>query len=57
MEGDSIEASAGGRLTLKRPRMSGERKVCRFWLHFMSMPVHVGAATSPQSMQNTVVIE
>ena len=37
--------------------MGGERKVLRFWLHFVSMPVQVGAATSPQSMQSPLVID
>jgi hypothetical protein len=53
---DRIEVSAEGRLQLWRdfavggsPPPAG-RKTLTFFLHFVGMPVHVGAATSPQSM-------
>src|SRR5262249_36555006 len=29
----------------------------RFWLHFVPMPPHVGAVTSPQSMMNPLKVE
>jgi hypothetical protein len=51
-----ITAQAEGRLRLWKhftaPRDSAgtHRKELRFWLHFVSMPVQVGAATSPQAM-------
>jgi hypothetical protein len=56
-EGDRIEVGADGKLRLLRERMGGEHKQLRFWVHFVSMPVQVGAATSPQSMQNPLVVE
>jgi hypothetical protein len=53
---DRIEAGAGGKLVLHRTT-GGLRKELRFWLHFVSMPVQVGAATSPQSMQNPLLVD
>jgi hypothetical protein len=52
---DSMHVSASGGLYLSRgfvPRQREEspRKSMRFWLHFVPMPVQVGAVTSPQSM-------
>jgi hypothetical protein len=53
---DRIEISAEGRLRLARDFAPADRrpergkKSWRFWLHFVDMPVHVGAATSPQSI-------
>jgi hypothetical protein len=53
---DRIEISAEGRLRLTRDFAPADRrpergkKSWRFWLHFVDMPVHVGAATSPQSI-------
>jgi hypothetical protein len=32
-------------------------KTLTMWLHFVSMPVHVGAATSPQSMMSPLAVE
>lgn len=46
----SIETWADGRLRIRRDRLSGARKSLTFWLHFVDMPVQIGAATSPQSM-------
>jgi hypothetical protein len=46
----TIETSAGGRLRLRVDRPGGTRKSVTFWLHFVDMPVQIGAATSPQSM-------
>jgi len=46
----SIEAWADGRLRIRRDRLGGTRKSLTFWLHFVEMPVQIGAATSPQSM-------
>ncbi len=54
---DSIDVSADGRLRIRRdfPR-DGERSL-HFWLHFVTMPVQVGAATSPQAMQSPLKVE
>jgi len=48
---ERIDVSPQGRLVVRRDFRGGERKSLRFWLHFVGMPVQVGAATSPQSMQ------
>ncbi len=52
---DEIRIDADGRLRLRwRSRAQGGfmggREAYRFWLHFVDMPVQVGALTSPQSM-------
>jgi hypothetical protein len=46
----SIETWADGRLRIRRDHLDGIRKSLTFWLHFVDMPVQIGAATSPQSM-------
>lgn len=48
-----IAVDADGRLRCEReydPKAA--KKTLTFWLHFVSMPVQQGAATSPQSMMN-----
>jgi hypothetical protein len=54
---DRITVSDEGRLRITRSlaelRSVGyapPRSACTFWLHFVSMPVQIGAATSPQAM-------
>jgi hypothetical protein len=53
---DRIDVEAGGRVRLERdysgPNVSAPKhaKSLAFWFHFVPMPVHVGAATSPQAM-------
>lgn len=55
---DRIEASAEGRVEIwrdyaKSPETkSPATKTLVFWLHFVPSPPHVGAVTSPQSMQS-----
>jgi hypothetical protein len=49
---DTITLSAEGAMQWKRSRSS-----MRFWLHFVSMPVQVGALTSPQSMREPPVVK
>jgi hypothetical protein len=56
---DRIEVDAAGRLELGRDftKRTGASpapasKSLVFWLHFVSMPPHVGAVTSPQSMMS-----
>jgi hypothetical protein len=54
---DRIEIHADGRLILARTfavregQPEARPKTWRTWLHFVTMPVQVGAATSPQAMQ------
>ena len=55
---ETIETRPGGLLRVARDFARHEReKFLRFWVHFVKMPVQVGAATSPQSMQNPLKIE
>jgi hypothetical protein len=62
-EGADIIVSQEGRLRLWRhfgpPGSDAPRgkKQLTFWLHFVDMPVHVGAATSPQAMLAPVKVE
>ncbi|HVW36756.1 MAG TPA: hypothetical protein VHB99_05610 [Pirellulales bacterium] len=60
---DRIEASADGRVQIWREYAKGAgaespeaktpaTKTLVFWLHFVPSPPHVGAVTSPQSMQS-----
>jgi hypothetical protein len=45
-----IVTDANGRLRFGKSYRAAGRKTFRFWLHFVDMPVQVGAVTSPQSM-------
>lgn len=56
---DSILAEANGKLTWSREfdRNPEASRSLRFWLHFVSMPVQVGAVTSPQSMMAPLQVE
>jgi hypothetical protein len=54
---DGIEVSADGRLVIRRDFLRGGERSLHFWLHLVTMPVQVGAATSPQAMQNPVRVE
>lgn len=54
---DSIDVSAGGRLRVRRNFIGGSGRTLRFWIHVVGMPVQVGAATSPQSMQSPLAVE
>lgn len=55
---DRIEAAADGRVQIWRenPKRTGaespKARTLIFWLHFVPSPPHVGAVTSPQSMQS-----
>jgi hypothetical protein len=55
---DRIRIKGNGELELTRdwPRKKGP-KTYRFWLHFVDMPVQVGALTSPQSMMAPLAVE
>ncbi len=54
---DAIDVSPEGRLRIRRDFSRGREKSVTFWLHFVDMPVQVGAATSPQSMKQPPVVE
>jgi hypothetical protein len=54
---DHIEAAADGRVRIRRDFPGGGERNLHFWLHFVTMPVQVGAATSPQAMQNPLRVE
>jgi hypothetical protein len=49
---DRIQVDADGRLAIDRRHAEPGRpkRALKFWLHFVGMPVQVGAATSPQSI-------
>ena len=53
----AIEITSAGRLAIRREFTRGQRKSLHFWLHFVGMPVQVGAATSPQSMMQPPAVE
>src|SRR5437867_5887051 len=59
---DRIEVDADGRLQIWREfagssavPLAGQKSLT-FWLHFVPMPPHVGAVTSPQSMQSPLEV-
>lgn len=60
---DALELAADGRVRLSRRflgpggAIAAGRKTWRFWLHFVPMPVQLGAATSPQAMQAPLGLE
>lgn len=54
---DSIEASAAGRLIVRREFDGAGDRSLHFWIHFVTMPVQIGAATSPQAMENPLRVE
>jgi hypothetical protein len=57
---DSITVHGDGRLNWQRdfPTDSPEKvRKLEFWLHFVTMPVHIGARTSPRSMQEPLEVE
>ena len=63
---DRFEVHAGGHLVFERRfdnEKTGQRlpdqpkKSLRFWLHFVTAPVQVGAVTSPQSMLAPLDVE
>jgi hypothetical protein len=62
-EGSAIVVAADGRLRLSRrfgridTGSTRGAKRLTFWLHFVGMPVHVGAATSPQAMLAPLQVE
>ncbi len=57
---DRIEVDDDGRLRIfrdfgSRSSDQGERRF-QFWVHFVTMPVHVGAGTSPQAMRRPLEV-
>ncbi len=60
---DRIEVTAGGRLRITREFATRDTappagpKRLDWWLHFVPMPVQVGALTSPQAMQSPLRVE
>jgi hypothetical protein len=56
---DRISIEANGHLKLVRdfPDSAKGQKSLAFWLHFVPMPVQVGAATSPQSILDPLRVE
>ena len=54
---DRIEVAADGRLVIRRDIIRGNERYMRFWIHFVSSPVQIGAATSPQAILNPLRVE
>jgi hypothetical protein len=54
---DHIEVSADGRLVIRREIVRGNERFLHFWIHFVSSPVQIGAATSPQAILNPLTVE
>jgi hypothetical protein len=52
-----MRVQSDGRLVIRRNGLRGEKKTLHFWLHFVAMPVQVGAATSPQSMMSPLAVD
>jgi hypothetical protein len=58
---DQITIDGGGELSwarevARRPDGGGRSQRLEFWLHFVTMPVHIGARTSPRSMQEPLEV-
>lgn len=54
---DRIEVGGSGRLLFERRwNAVAERHSLEFWVHFVGVPVHLGARTSPQSMRSPLVV-
>jgi hypothetical protein len=55
---DQIEIESTGRMKIDREAggISGP-KMLDFWIHFVPFPPHIGAVTSPQSMQSPLSVE
>ena len=54
---DEMIVQSDGRLLLRRNGLTGGQKNLHFWLHFVPMPVEVGAATNPQSMMTPLAVD
>jgi hypothetical protein len=58
---DAIDVDGHGRLSWTRTfaptnAVPPQPRTFEFWLHFVTMPVHIGARTSPRSMQEPLVV-
>lgn len=57
---DRIEVDGNGRLLMYRDfgtsAATTNRKILEFWVHFVGMPVHFGARTSPQAMRSPLQV-
>jgi len=54
---DHIQVSANGNLEIRRSLTTRNPRTLHFWLHFVAMPVQIGAATSPQAILSPLVVE
>ena len=59
---DEIRVFGDGRLSWARDLRTDAgpdraQRQLRFWLHFVTMPVHIGARTSPRSMQEPLQVQ
>jgi hypothetical protein len=54
---DRIEISADGHTRIRRDFTGAGQRSRHFWIHFVPMPVQLGAATSPQAMQSPLAVQ
>jgi hypothetical protein len=54
---DRLEVASDGRLQIRREGAGSGTQSLTFWLHFVTMPVQIGAATSPQSILAPLQVE
>ena len=57
LTGKDSTVSADGRVRLSQRYPGGKESNLTFWLHFVPMPVQVGAVTSPQSMMSPLRVD
>ncbi|MDP6444042.1 MAG: hypothetical protein QGG36_10425 [Pirellulaceae bacterium] len=57
--GDALDVTASGRVDVRRTFVpaTSRTKNLRFWMHFVFFPPQISAATSPQAMQNPLLVE
>ncbi|MGW8181985.1 MAG: hypothetical protein ACWGQW_24925, partial [bacterium] len=53
---DRIEVEGSGLLKISHHPVH-DQAVLEFWVHFVRMPVQIGARTSPQSMQSPLAVK
>jgi len=53
---DRIEVDGAGMLRFRHKPIN-DQAILEFWVHFVRMPVQIGARTSPQSMQSPLAVK
>jgi len=55
--GDLLAAGADGAVKIRRTLAPKSPRILHLWLHFVPMPVQLGAATSPQAILSPLTVE